>query len=218
MAQVSRRVSQVSSVSSFFPQPEEDKILFFLWKKNSKGVEKCYLSTCQRLLKEHILFNTFITTHWKEHLQISRNEKRPLQTNWNTDKHREMAPVQWNKEYTSITIYLLETSRVGWGEVGGEKRKNPCFFQGSKLCRENILQQICCFFLEHILTNDLWWFPTVPLLHFRSFKVIPHITLAEQTRPPIKDSIVGTSPRSSSSSWIGSLCSGAIASWWSKSN
>ena len=32
---------------------------------------------------------------------------------------------------------------------------------------------------------------------------------------PIRDSMVGTSPRSSSSSWIGSLCSGAMASWWS---
>ena len=30
---------------------------------------------------------------------------------------------------------------------------------------------------------------------------------------PIRDSMVGTSPRSSSSSWIGSLCSGAMASW-----
>lgn len=27
--------------------------------------------------------------------------------------------------------------------------------------------------------------------------------------------MVGTSPRSSSSSWMGSLCSGAMASWWS---
>lgn len=30
---------------------------------------------------------------------------------------------------------------------------------------------------------------------------------------PIKDSMVGTSPRSSSNSWMGSLWSGAMASW-----
>lgn len=78
-------VSQIGSVSSFFPQPEEDKILFFLWKKTLKEGKKCYLSTCQRLLKEHMLFNTFITALWKEHLQISRKEDGSLQTSWNRD-------------------------------------------------------------------------------------------------------------------------------------